>query len=1563
MKYIFHMTSDQKYPGLFLFLLIFLSGISSYAQSVTFKNGIISNNTLKLEFTFTPASLSDSLHTVSISSIPQAAVIPRIIIDSINSIQASCIKKNSGFYGNDFIDNVNIIFRGFTPGQSYTGKCQILFQHASLKDNENVRIRNNMISFTISSLSLGKKSVQIPPLFTPPSDECLSIRVRNDGIYKLTGKEMRDAGVPIKSIPIKNYRLFFRNKEVPIYISDGATRYLTDNDYLLFYGQKLYGTVHYYEQFSNTSIYRLFWGSLPGLRVASVSGDRRKDPTLYSSGKTLKSDVIIDTLHIEEDDAIRWLGNITDIPTEEITSAAEANDSIDNWYWGMFGEKDLTSFPFTIPSPSQNGTARMRIGLMGLTSIDSVITDHRFDCFINGNPAGDHQLISWDGQRSMVFTTDSFPSSFLLHGKNEISFVAKNTTIPDRVALNWIEFYYPYTFNAYGGEARFRSSKKFDCKLVEYEVNGFTSKDIELWDTDRGRFFVNTIISEGSGKNRGSYSLVFQDSVCNSSHYFAQEVRNRKTPEIQLDTLQFDIAALKDADYIAIAPDSFRLTLKSLLDLHSKRNLKTAFVDIKTIYHFFSYGIHDPDAIRTFIQYSFQNNPDHPPVYILLAGDTSHDLDKSNNNLNLVPVHLSRIPGWGPAADDGYYATVNGNDQFPDLCIGRFPARNRTELKCIVDKTCLYIRTPQRGYWKDNILLLGGGESDFSTFNDQASSEVIGPSMNIVRMDAEPSSRYYKDASLAPGMIADIINSGVFFVNFNGHGGGNIWSDNNFFGYKDLSRLLNSSGSRGGRLPIVFSFTCLTGFFESVYYRSLGEEFLRNSPSGAISFYGASAYTSKNGNVIMNKMMLENATNRSFTTVGELIRHCEMNLLASYDAQYLSLVRQYNLLGDPALPLLYPDTSLKLTLNKNMIEGNDSIVVSGTSPSIKKGNVRVLLTSEGQEWLSRFSTTQDGLFTEQFNLKAGSHSIDGVARAYLWNDSMESSAFARFLKDSINVSNVNLTPALPRYGDSLTVQCSVPTDSSSRVACLISLYSPAETPTFTAHPLTMISNGIWQTVTKIPLVYKGFRNAIIGIQFRVITQSESRESRLFTFKLADCPDLTFTNKNLSLHWSNDSLRTDFQIINVGTAADSLFSVVLLTGTTPYNLDTATRYQFNSILAPAATANLSFSVPDTFHYLTFAVVLQSTQPENSTVNNRIDGATIVSKKVITSPADTLFSTGRGIGIHPVHTLINPVTLFLLTDTLKGSQPLKSTSSWARLQNDSIIYASIGSRPSLSPGDSLEWIFYPISQLENISKSGALTVMFFDSTLSRWHCTGQRVPPVNRSVSYSTTSTVSRYSAAFIDDLRQPDISVNVYGRSLDIVDYAAKDKPFSIFITDPSELAPSSIQLFHNNKLLSQNNYSQISENGDLEHISITAYLVKESLLDSLTVKACDLAGNCVVRSFPYLPGQDLSIQFLSCHPNPFTAALRQDGTMTMIRFAYMLTDAANEIQFTIYAVTGRPIRSWKFTNLIGYQEINWDGRDRDGYRIANGTYYAKLVVKNRSKKCKKIIKIAKLEGY
>jgi hypothetical protein len=148
-------------------------------------------------------------------------------------------------------------------------------------------------------------------------------------------------------------------------------------------------------------------------------------------------------------------------------------------------------------------------------------------------------------------------------------------------------------------------------------------------------------------------------------------------------------------------------------------------------------------------------------------------------------------------------------------------------------------------------------------------------------------------------------------------------------------------------------------------------------------------------------------------------------------------------------------------------------------------------------------------------------------------------------------------------------------------------------------------------------------------------------------------------------------------------------------------------------------------------------------------------------------------------------------------------------------------------------------------------------------------------------------------------------------------------------------------------------------------VIVTAYPQKMNLIDSLTVMAEDNAGNKAIKTFAYRPGEKLSIRFFSCHPNPFTA---KPGKL--VRFAYLLTDLATDVSLTIYTISGRKVWTWENTGeLIGYQEIAWDGTTlnqrmlNQGYRIANGTYYAKLVVKNKDTKIHKIIRIAKLEGF
>ena len=1441
-------------------------------------------------------------------------------------------------------------------------------------NTSDITFKNNCL-FVKASLPVAKTAVQIPTL---PFKSGIRLEVTTDGIYEITADKLKSLGVPVDRIESSTYRLFEKGHEIPIYITNSHKQNLGPDDRIMFYGKHLSGSTTYFTQFSNTNVYWLTWGTAAGARYAEVSGERRKDPTRYTSSGWIRASDFADTVHLENDNYILNLGDLSDRPPEEITDPPGADTITDIWYWGKIGNTELTTYQLNIPAPAASGSARLIISMMGTTKVDSIPNDHLIRILFNNNPLGKRDSAVWDGKRGFIFESDTFQVSRIKDDqKNTISFLTPDRGFRDYCDLNWIKLIYSRNYHSLNDSITFKSSPNATGKVIEYEITGFKSDQLELWDINRNRYFVNFIRNPGSGTDRGSYSLVFQDSINYQTAYVAQSVSHRLQPSLMvLDTIKNNWEQLSGTEYLIISIDDFRTEFEPLLTMHKEQGLSTAFIDINDIYNRFSYGIRDPESIRTFLKYLFSISGKNPPRFLLLGGDTTHDLDKGNRSRNIVPTHLSRIPGWGPGADDGYFGTVWGEDNFPDLCLGRFPVQNREELKTLVEKTVNYSSKPERGFWRDNMLLLAGGdkhEPDFSLFNDEAAYEIIGSKMNISRIDAYPDSRFYTDGYTAPSKIANSINSGVFLINFTGHGGGNIWSDNGFFSFKDFPKLYNGQWGNGGKLPIIFSFTCLTGFFESNTYRSLGEEFIRTNKNGAICFYGASAYTSRNGNLLMDKLLLETAMDGDFQTIGELLNFGEMSMLVRYGSQYLNLVRQYNLLGDPALPWQITPDTLKLSLSHTSLKQGESLVVNGITDPVRGGNVKLMVKSGYEVWDQSIDSVHNSSISHSFAIKDKASTSSGLVRAYAWNDSSEVRGWAMFAKDTIMVYDVELSPEKPSFGDSVLVSCKLAAASDALIQMLYA-FAPAVKPNVSFSSITMIkdSTGGWISPEKIYLRNAGDISERLLIKFRTFPAEEApKESSIYSFGIRGRPDLVFTNNSLTLQWIDDSLSIAYQVLNIGNAASPPFQTLLQWSNHGSISDTIAAIKYSDSLAPGEVQSFFVAIADTQGNLQFTAYLNNKNEflEILDENNRIWGQTHLRYANLKNTTDSLTSQLGGLSIVPARNFNKNYRVFLFDNPVKEPVPLQTSSKWVNLNLDSLSQVSIGCRPSLMSSDSLDWLFRPdtASLHSGLTKSsasdiGKLSVMIFDTVLARWRYAGGDLNAAG-DLCKNRTGLTGSFALASLYDSRPPDIEISVYGRTLNFLDYAAKNKPFSIMLSDPSEIYPPSVHITLNRRKLPADSRSSIPSSGDLKNILITAYPDPQRSVDSMTIELQDLAGNLASRTYAYMPGEDLSIKFLSCHPNPFTAQTMANGNIRKVRFAFLITDVADKITMTIYTVSGRKIRSWTLRSLIGYQELEWDGRDKDGFRIANGTYYAKLTAQNSDRKVKKILRIAKLEGY
>ncbi len=139
----------------------------------------------------------------------------------------------------------------------------------------------------------------------PKSQEWLKIKIIDEGIYKITYNDLKNAGITPEFIDPKTIRIYNGGsklkidyneplREIPIYVSTDS--FFKEGAYILFYATSLAGWGKneyktYYNPYTDTNIYWLTYGIIDGRRD-SIEG------FLGEFGKYI--DYFIDTIHVEE---------------------------------------------------------------------------------------------------------------------------------------------------------------------------------------------------------------------------------------------------------------------------------------------------------------------------------------------------------------------------------------------------------------------------------------------------------------------------------------------------------------------------------------------------------------------------------------------------------------------------------------------------------------------------------------------------------------------------------------------------------------------------------------------------------------------------------------------------------------------------------------------------------------------------------------------------------------------------------------------------------------------------------------------------------------------------------------------------------------------------------------------------------------------------------------------------------------------------------------------------------------------------------------------------------------
>jgi hypothetical protein len=122
----------------------------------------------------------------------------------------------------------------------------------------------------------------------------------------------------------------------------------------------------------------------------------------------------------------------------------------------------------------------------------------------------------------------------------------------------------------------------------------------------------------------------------------------------------------------------------------------------------------------------------------------------------------------------------------------------------------------------------------------------------------------------------------------------------------------------------------------------------------------------------------------------------------------------------------------------------------------------------------------------------------------------------------------------------------------------------------------------------------------------------------------------------------------------------------------------------------------------------------------------------------------------------------------------------------------------------------------------------------------------------------------------------------------------------------------------------------------------------------LRISAWDNLNNYAEQqvSFTTSTANELILAQVVNYPNPFESDTR---------FTFQFQSPSNnigELKIKIYTVSGRLIQEIETTATPGFNQIYWDGRDRNGDILANGVYLYKLIVNDGERSVEKIEKLA-----
>ncbi|MBN2565165.1 MAG: hypothetical protein JXB46_05595, partial [Candidatus Eisenbacteria bacterium] len=330
------------------------------------------------------------------------------------------------------------------------------------------------------------------------------------GLHRVDYSELAAAGLT-PDAPVEDLAVYQRSfdaeqqdpfLETPVAISVvdvGGDGYFDGTDYLLFQARSFeeeYMTVGYEDRYGDENAY--WFSADPNLALRMETRPGWLDEPGLQAPVSFR-----DTVRFEEDVYFYARPVVIDIDLYHWTSYAAQGDN--------------HSLPFALHGIEPGGDVRLRARYQGMASVP-----HSIDIRVAHGDTSDHFVgrFEFSGvSQSMsqdIYESGSIPTWFLADGDNY--YKTAGTSGLSYANLDWFEFRYDRLFAANAGRLSFTNAG--EQGVSEFEVSGFDSSDIRLFDTTDPRRPVELALDPANvTQGEDGYTVRFQDDVSRFTRY------------------------------------------------------------------------------------------------------------------------------------------------------------------------------------------------------------------------------------------------------------------------------------------------------------------------------------------------------------------------------------------------------------------------------------------------------------------------------------------------------------------------------------------------------------------------------------------------------------------------------------------------------------------------------------------------------------------------------------------------------------------------------------------------------------------------------------------------------------------------------------------------------------------------------------------------------------------------------------------------------------------------------------------------------------------------------------